>query len=1195
MSFTLPWTINAFVSTAINAANSITTAVFQPVSLLVNGNTELKSDTIINHLGVKKIPDPAYSLDVSGNANITGNILSNGTQLVYRDSNNNTGIGLTSLGTATVTGISNTGVGTNTFKALTSGSSNTTIGNNGLSKVTTGSFNVAIGSLSLLNDVSGSNNTAIGYYALNNCTADNNLAMGSFAQRYLTTGTDNTSIGTSTLVNSSFNGSRNTAIGKGIFGALTTGTDNTGVGYSIAPSLLTTGSSNTMIGANSTISGNYSNSSCLGAGSAITASNQIVLGTSSETTKIAGSLNVIGGIDASSSQTINFGTNAPTMSGASIGTGTIPTTAITGYGSGFATQTGANSFSALNTFTGGITASGTQTINFGSNAPAMSGASISATSIPNTALQSTVTINDTASTFSALKTFTGGIAASGTQTINFGTNAVAMSGASISATSIPNTALQSTVTINNTASTFSALKTFTGGIDASAAQTINFGSNAPAMSGASIVSGTIGQTQVSNGYVALSGAQTSIAGAKTFTTLPLSTDTTAPTSNNLIRKAYADVTYPVILNSINSLYGGSGAFNSGTSTANYCIALGTSALAVTTGGFNQAYGTNALLRCTTGAFNMAFGVNSLSNVTTGQSNMAIGTNSLPAGNCSESVGIGQSALQNSTAAPGRNTGIGAYVLQNTTSSSLCTAIGYNAGVGGILTGNNNTFIGASTSMAGDYSNSTVIGYNAQASTSNQITLGTSSETTRILGALTVAGSATFSTAPTMSGASISATSIPNTALQSTVTINDTASTFSALKTFTGGIAASGTQTITFGANNPTMGGSNITGIPTSGITNYGTFTGGITASGTQTITFGTNNPTMGGSNITGIPTSGITNYGTFTGGITASGTQTITFGTNAPTMSGANITAIPTSGITNYGTFTGGITASGTQTITFGANNPTMGGANITGIPTSGITNYGTFTGGITASGTQTITFGANNPTMGGANITGIPTSGITNYGTFTGGITASGTQTITFGTNAPTMSGANITAIPTSGITNYGTFTGGITASGTQTITFGTNAPTMSGANISATSIPNTALQSNVTLNDTTSTISALKTFTSQPIVQSQYVHSCSTPLTLTTTWDLSGSSPWYEFYPLNFYAGAGNVNLPTPASTTTGMRITFRRLGTSGISTITSNLGIYPNNSSTTTTVLFGINTWTVTIYCANLTASTYAWFFV
>lgn len=78
MSFTLPWTINAFVSTAINAANSITTAVYQPVSLLVNGNTELKSDTIINHLGIKKIPNSAYSLDISGNVNISGTISGGG-------------------------------------------------------------------------------------------------------------------------------------------------------------------------------------------------------------------------------------------------------------------------------------------------------------------------------------------------------------------------------------------------------------------------------------------------------------------------------------------------------------------------------------------------------------------------------------------------------------------------------------------------------------------------------------------------------------------------------------------------------------------------------------------------------------------------------------------------------------------------------------------------------------------------------------------------------------------------------------------------------------------------------------------------------------------------------------------------------------------------------------------------------------
>ena len=75
--------------------------------------------------------------------------------------------------------------------------------------------------------------------------------------------------------------------------------------------------------------------------------------------------------------------------------------------------------------------------------------------------------------------------------------------------------------IVDTASTQSigGVKTFTGGITASATQTINFGTNAPTMSGANIGSATIGQTQISNGYIDLSSAQSSIGGNKTFTGL----------------------------------------------------------------------------------------------------------------------------------------------------------------------------------------------------------------------------------------------------------------------------------------------------------------------------------------------------------------------------------------------------------------------------------------------------------------------------------------------------------------------------------------------------------------------------------------------------------------------------------------------------------------------------------------------------
>jgi len=188
-------------------------------------------------------------------------------------------------------------------------------------------------------------------------------------------------------------------------------------------------------------------------------------------------------IIASASQTINFGTNAPTMSGAGISNTSIPNTALQ---TNVTLNDTSSTFSAIKTFTANIIASVAQTINFGANAPTMSGAGISNTSIPNTALQTNVTLNDTSSTFSAVKTFTANIIASATQTINFGSNAPTMSGAGISSTTIPNSALQSTVTLNTTSSTFSAQKTFTSGIVATSAQSINFGSNEPFMKGSNI-------------------------------------------------------------------------------------------------------------------------------------------------------------------------------------------------------------------------------------------------------------------------------------------------------------------------------------------------------------------------------------------------------------------------------------------------------------------------------------------------------------------------------------------------------------------------------------------------------------------------------------------------------------------------------------------------------------------------------------
>jgi hypothetical protein len=109
----------------------------------------------------------------------------------------------------------------------------------------------------------------------------------------------------------------------------------------------------------------------------------------------AGGLTVTGGITATAAQTITFGTNAPTMSGANISSGSIPTSAVA---SGFVDTTNAqSSIGGAKTFTGGvtvstnaltltggITATGAQTITFGTNAPTMYGTNI--TNIPSSAI-----------------------------------------------------------------------------------------------------------------------------------------------------------------------------------------------------------------------------------------------------------------------------------------------------------------------------------------------------------------------------------------------------------------------------------------------------------------------------------------------------------------------------------------------------------------------------------------------------------------------------------------------------------------------------------------------------------------------------------------------------------------------------------------------------------------------------------------
>lgn len=302
-----------------------------------------------------------------------------------------------------------------------------------------------------------------------------------------------------------------------------------------------------------------------------------------------GQLEITSGITATQSQVINFGSNAPIMQGTNItnisglalpaniayenqsNTFTLPQVFSTG-GTGDAIQvikTGTNGYiflhndgaigywngtsiiwninsNGLMQSTGGLSITG-GSVSF-TNPPTMSGANISAGSIPDSALTNNIprlngyndyyAINnfsssgsalnsirvnryDVANAFTFLRTdgitgytpdgdvantnwsFTpagllttkGGITASNTQTINFGSNAPTMSGANISAGSIADTALSSNIPRLNVNNTFTGLNTFT---------------QPPIMSGSFITSGSIGDASIANAefYAKTNGSNT---------------------------------------------------------------------------------------------------------------------------------------------------------------------------------------------------------------------------------------------------------------------------------------------------------------------------------------------------------------------------------------------------------------------------------------------------------------------------------------------------------------------------------------------------------------------------------------------------------------------------------------------------------------------------------------------------------------
>ena len=194
--------------------------------------------------------------------------------------------------------------------------------------LTTGSYNTAMGAGCMNNNTTGELNVAVGSSALQGALVESVDASGVTQYAPGSAGDNNTAIGTTSLFNNYGNG--NSALGSSALRSNLNGSNNTACGY--AAGYYNTGENNTFLGAHvdGVVDGSgnsdFSNSTAVGYGATISASNQMVLGVSSTSISAPGSISC-GPVTATSVATTGAITAASVAATGSI---TAPSIGVTG-------------------------------------------------------------------------------------------------------------------------------------------------------------------------------------------------------------------------------------------------------------------------------------------------------------------------------------------------------------------------------------------------------------------------------------------------------------------------------------------------------------------------------------------------------------------------------------------------------------------------------------------------------------------------------------------------------------------------------------------------------------------------------------------------------------------------------------------------------------------------------------------------
>jgi hypothetical protein len=238
------------------------------------------------------------------------------------------------------TASNNLGIGYQTLYSA-SGTQNVGVGNYTLRQVSTGQLNTAVGYNSSRNTDQGVNNVSVGHDSLyTNTTGNYNVAIGQASLRNNTTASNNTALGYQALYNqTTASGGHNTAIGGGALYTVSTGYQNVAIGYNALK--LATGIYNTAVGDNAggainsgsrnTILGTYDGNS--GGLDIRTSSNNIVL--SDGAGNVRAHCDSSGQWDIARLENEITGSSSTRSSGvANYDTGIYGNTSVTGYQSG---------------------------------------------------------------------------------------------------------------------------------------------------------------------------------------------------------------------------------------------------------------------------------------------------------------------------------------------------------------------------------------------------------------------------------------------------------------------------------------------------------------------------------------------------------------------------------------------------------------------------------------------------------------------------------------------------------------------------------------------------------------------------------------------------------------------------------------------------------------------------------------------